>query len=364
MSLLAGLGVSSHVPLISNVTSDTMTVQVNSDGDFAEDSLTDAESPSNPNVVADLYDILTKGDVEEGEYATVPTAYAASREIFTNGGGSDNDKWCKIGSQKESPEEFRIIEKTSDMDKEPNLGRYFWKAIGYKANQYTDFENKYQSEVDIRALDDVNEEGEYFKHLLVKAGIADSDETVHVPVNSNDELIPPFVAAKDDQNNLEKEIPDYEEGIDRLETLLNDHIEMETETVEDSANDNDDDGDSDEQTSPWESVHGVGAAMAEKLENDENAHYSPNEDYEPASRLYPEVSEPAEDSDELESRFSKENNHGVRIRTMDSQPGLSAGKLTAEVENADASEKSKERIHGMIDDGDLQEAKDFLDTLE
>lgn len=244
-----------------------MTVQVNSEGDFVENAVSNADSPENADVLSDLYDVMCKSDMDEGDYSIESLAHEV-RRVFGDETGDDSDisKWCHLNHRENGPEEAQVIPKSSEIDSEPNIGRYFWKAVDYTANDYQDFSDKYSSELNVQPLGDVNEEGETLKSYLIESEVVESEDTVYVPVNSDGDLIPPFVVSdeRQEQAGLEMSLPTYEEGLSRYEQLLSDHF-GETTTVETSDKQEDGDGESDTEDHLLSEVDKVGPATAENI---------------------------------------------------------------------------------------------------
>ncbi|UBF21486.1 hypothetical protein HRTV-21_gp120 [Halorubrum virus HRTV-21] len=214
----------------------TMSVKVNSDGDFVENTVTTLGA----NHVSDLYDLLQKDD-----HSVMSLAHevrkAFGEDSVKKGGESEIAKWC------EAPREVHIIEPTEANDSDGSIGRAFWKATDYTANDYNQFTGKYDSLKEENGgfgVKPLAEADEFQRELLLSQEIIEASDTVMVPINSDGEPIVPVVASKGRQEATEGfevgAVPTYEEAKARLETLLSDYFgEVEVdETAESSEKNN------------------------------------------------------------------------------------------------------------------------------
>ncbi|UBF20441.1 hypothetical protein HCTV-8_gp112 [Haloarcula virus HCTV-8] len=214
----------------------TMSVKVNSDGDFVENTVTTLGA----NHVSDLYDLLQKDD-----HSVMSLAHevrkAFGEDSVKKGGESEIAKWC------EAPREVHIIEPTDANDSDGSIGRAFWKATDYTANDYNQFTGKYDSLKEENGgfgVKPLAEADEFQRELLLSQEIIEASDTVMVPINSDGEPIVPVVASKGRQEATEGfevgAVPTYEEAKARLETLLSDYFgEVEVdETAESSEKNN------------------------------------------------------------------------------------------------------------------------------
>ncbi|UBF21246.1 hypothetical protein HJTV-1_gp123 [Haloarcula virus HJTV-1] len=214
----------------------TMSVKVNSDGDFVENTVTTLGA----NHVSDLYDLLQKDD-----HSVMSLAHevrkAFGEDSVKKGGESEIAKWC------EAPREVHIIEPTDANDSDGSIGRAFWKATDYTANDYNQFTGKYDSLKEENGgfgVKPLAEADEFQRELLLSQEIIEASDTVMVPINSDGEPIVPVVASKGRQEATEGfevgAVPTYEEATARLETLLSDYFgEVEVdETAESSEKNN------------------------------------------------------------------------------------------------------------------------------
>jgi len=207
----------------------TMSVKVNSDGDFVENTV----NTLGANPVSDLYDLLQKDD-----YSVMSLAHEARKafgeDSVKKGGESEIAKWC------EAPREVHIIEPTEANDSDGSIGRAFWKATDYTASEYNQFSGKYDS-IDVKPLAEVDE---FQRELLLSQEIIEASDTVMVPINSDGEPVVPVVASEGRQEATEGfevgAVPTYDEAVARLETLLSDYFgEVEVdETAESSSKNN------------------------------------------------------------------------------------------------------------------------------
>ena len=206
-----------------------MSVKVNSDGDFVENTV----NTLGANPVSDLYDLLQKDD-----YSVMSLAHEARKafgeDSVKKGGESEIAKWC------EAPREVHIIEPTEANDSDGSIGRAFWKATDYTASEYNQFSGKYDS-IDVKPLAEVDE---FQRELLLSQEIIEASDTVMVPINSDGEPVVPVVASEGRQEATEGfevgAVPTYDEAVARLETLLSDYFgEVEVdETAESSSKNN------------------------------------------------------------------------------------------------------------------------------
>ena len=214
-----------------------MSVKVNSDGDFVENTV----NTLGANPVSDLYDILQKDD-----YSVMSLAHevrkAFGEDSVKKGGESEIAKWC------EAPREVHIVEPTEANDSDGSIGRAFWKATDYTASEYNQFSGKYDS-IDVKPLAEVDE---FQRELLLSQEIIEASDTVMVPINSDGEPVVPVVASEGRQAAADGfevgSVPTYEEAVARLETLLSDYfgeVEVDETAVSSSKNDGGSDGGSD-----------------------------------------------------------------------------------------------------------------------
>ncbi|QRD99736.1 hypothetical protein VOLN27_113 [Halorubrum virus VOLN27B] len=206
-----------------------MSVKVNSDGDFVENTV----NTLGANPVSDLYDILQKDD-----YSVMSLAHevrkAFGEDSVKKGGESEIAKWC------EAPREVHIVEPTEANDSDGSIGRAFWKATDYTASEYNQFSGKYDS-IDVKPLAEVDE---FQRELLLSQEIIEASDTVMVPINSDGEPVVPVVASEGRQEAADGfevgSVPTYDEAVERLETLLSDYFgEIEVdETAESSSKNN------------------------------------------------------------------------------------------------------------------------------
>jgi hypothetical protein len=222
-----------------------MSVKVNSDGDFVENTV----SKIGANPVSDLYDLLQKDD-----HSVVSLAHevrkAFGEDSVKKGGESEIAKWC------EAPRNVNLIEPCEANDSDGSLGRAFYLSTDYTANDYNAFSGKYDSLKEenggfgVKPLADADE---FQRELLLSEEIIEASDTVMVPINSDGEPIVPVVASEGRQEAAEGfevgSVPTYEEAEERLKTLLSDYFgEVEVdETAEsnDKSNSGGDGGESD-----------------------------------------------------------------------------------------------------------------------
>ncbi|AGM10872.1 hypothetical protein M192_gp007 [Halorubrum tailed phage 8] len=282
----------------------TMSVKVNSDGDFVENTV----NTLGANPVSDLYDLLQKDD-----HSIVSLAHevrkAFGEDSVKKGGESDIAKWC------EAPRNVNLIEPCEANDSDGSLGRAFFLSTDYTANDYNAFSGKYASLEEenggfgVKPLGEVDE---FQRELLLSQEIIEASDTVMVPINSDGEPIVPVVASEGRQEAADGfevgSVPTYEEAEERLKTLLSDYFgEVEVdETAETSDKNNGgsgSDGESDtgldlpdDLFDPTE-VKGIGNNLGETflqfiVENEVSINY---EDYEEHVELpepeVPDVSE-------------------------------------------------------------------------
>ncbi|WP_144797641.1 hypothetical protein [Halorubrum depositum] len=220
-----------------------MSVKVNSDGDFVENTV----SKIGANHVSDLYDLLQKDD-----HSIMSLAHEVRKAFgeasVKKGGESEIAKWC------EAPREVHIVEPCEANDSDGSIGRAFWKATDYTANDYNAFSGKYASLEEenggfgVKPLAEVDE---LQRELLLSQEIIEASDTVMVPINSDGEPVVPVVASKGRQEATDGfevgSVPTYEEAKARLETLLSDYFgEIEVdENASSGKNNSDSDGGSD-----------------------------------------------------------------------------------------------------------------------
>jgi len=238
-----------------------MTVKVNSNGDFAENCVSNADSPTEASVVGDLYDILQKSD------HSIQSLAHETRKAYGIETGADSElaQWCNAVPS------IKLIDETDDMDTTPNLGRLFYKATGYTASDYNSFEGKYDSELSVSPLGECGQEGELIKQILTENGIVDTKDTVHVPINSNGDFIPPIVASEEKQENMEIGIslPTFEQGMERLKVLLSDYIDEPIAVQETNEEPSDEPSDSDAESDHWlTDVQGIGNEVFAKVKSE------------------------------------------------------------------------------------------------
>jgi hypothetical protein len=222
-----------------------MSVKVNSDGDFVENTV----SKIGANPVSDLYDLLQKDD-----HSVVSLAHevrkAFGEDSVKKGGESEIAKWC------EAPRNVNLIEPCEANDSDGSLGRAFYLSTDYTANDYNAFSGKYDSLKEENGgfgVKPLAEADEFQRELLLSEEIIEASDTVMVPINSDGEPIVPVVASEGRQEAAEGfevgSVPTYEEAEERLKTLLSDYFgEVEVdETAEsnDKSNSGGDGGESD-----------------------------------------------------------------------------------------------------------------------
>jgi hypothetical protein len=197
-----------------------MSVKVNSDGDFVENTVSEIGA----NHVSDLYDILQKSDLSQVSLAH-EARKAFGEETEKNDGESDIAKWCN------APRKVNLIEPCEANESDGTLGRAFWKATDYTASTYDKFSGKYDSlkeENDGFGVKPLAEVDEIQRELLLEAGAIEASDTVMVPINSDGEPIVPVVASEGRQEATENfevgMVPTYEEAMGRLKTLLSDYF--------------------------------------------------------------------------------------------------------------------------------------------
>ncbi|AAL54922.2 hypothetical protein HfxHF1_005 [Halophage HF1] len=219
-----------------------MSVKVNSDGDFVENTV----NTIGANHVSDLYDLLQKDD-----HSTVSLAHevrkAFGEESVKKGGESDIAKWC------EAPREVHIIEPCEANESDGSIGRAFFLATDYTANDYNAFSGKYDSLKEENGgfgVKPLAEADEFQRELLLSQEIIEASDTVMVPINSDGEPIVPVVASKGRQEATESfevgSVPTYEEAKARLETLLSDYfgeVEVDETAESNDTNNGGSDGD-------------------------------------------------------------------------------------------------------------------------
>jgi len=223
----------------------TMSVKVNSDGDFVENTV----SKIGANPVSDLYDLLQKDD-----YSVVSLAHevrkAFGEDSMKKGGESEIAKWC------EAPRNVNLIEPCEANDSDGSLGRAFYLSTDYTANDYNAFSGKYNSLKEenggfgVKPLADADE---FQRELLLSEEIIEASDTVMVPINSDGEPIVPVVASEGRQEAAEGfevgSVPTYEEAEERLKTLLSDYFgEVEVDETAESNDKSNSGGDGESDT--------------------------------------------------------------------------------------------------------------------
>ncbi|UBF19455.1 hypothetical protein HRTV-19_gp129 [Halorubrum virus HRTV-19] len=219
----------------------TMSVKVNSDGDFVENTV----NTIGANPVSDLYDLLQKDD-----HSIVSLAHevrkAFGEDSVKKGGESEIAKWC------EAPRNVNLIEPCEANDSDGSLGRAFFLSTDYTANDYNAFSGKYDSLKEENGgfgVKPLAEADEFQRELLLSQEIIEASDTVMVPINSDGEPIVPVVASEGRQEATEGfevgAVPTYEEAEERLKTLLSDYFgEVEVDETAESNDTNNSDGDS------------------------------------------------------------------------------------------------------------------------
>lgn len=223
----------------------TMSVKVNSDGDFVENTV----SKIGANPVSDLYDLLQKDD-----HSVVSLAHevrkAFGEDSVKKGGESEIAKWC------EAPRNVNLIEPCEANDSDGSLGRAFYLSTDYTANDYNAFSGKYDSLKEenggfgVKPLADADE---FQRELLLSEEIIEASDTVMVPINSDGEPIVPVVASEGRQEAAEGfevgSVPTYEEAEERLKTLLSDYFgEVEVDETAESNDKSNSGGDGESDT--------------------------------------------------------------------------------------------------------------------
>jgi len=223
----------------------TMSVKVNSDGDFVENTV----SKIGANPVSDLYDLLQKDD-----YSVVSLAHevrkAFGEDSVKKGGESEIAKWC------EAPRNVNLIEPCEANDSDGSLGRAFYLSTDYTANDYNAFSGKYDSLKEENGgfgVKPLAEADEFQRELLLSEEIIEASDTVMVPINSDGEPIVPVVASEGRQEAAEGfevgSVPTYEEAEERLKTLLSDYFgEVEVDETAESNDKSNSGGDGESDT--------------------------------------------------------------------------------------------------------------------
>jgi hypothetical protein len=223
----------------------TMSVKVNSDGDFVENTV----SKIGANPVSDLYDLLQKDD-----YSVVSLAHevrkAFGEDSVKKGGESEIAKWC------EAPRNVNLIEPCEANDSDGSLGRAFYLSTDYTANDYNAFSGKYDSLEEENGgfgVKPLAEADEFQRELLLSEEIIEASDTVMVPINSDGEPIVPVVASEGRQEAAEGfevgSVPTYEEAEERLKTLLSDYFgEVEVDETAESNDKSNSGGDGESDT--------------------------------------------------------------------------------------------------------------------
>lgn len=223
----------------------TMSVKVNSDGDFVENTV----SKIGANPVSDLYDLLQKDD-----YSVVSLAHevrkAFGEDSMKKGGESEIAKWC------EAPRNVNLIEPCEANDSDGSLGRAFYLSTDYTANDYNAFSGKYNSLKEENGgfgVKPLAEADEFQRELLLSEEIIEASDTVMVPINSDGEPIVPVVASEGRQEAAEGfevgSVPTYEEAEERLKTLLSDYFgEVEVDETAESNDKSNSGGDGESDT--------------------------------------------------------------------------------------------------------------------
>jgi len=222
-----------------------MSVKVNSDGDFVENTV----SKIGANPVSDLYDLLQKDD-----YSVVSLAHevrkAFGEDSVKKGGESEIAKWC------EAPRNVNLIEPCEANDSDGSLGRAFYLSTDYTANDYNAFSGKYDSLKEENGgfgVKPLAEADEFQRELLLSEEIIEASDTVMVPINSDGEPIVPVVASEGRQEAAEGfevgSVPTYEEAEERLKTLLSDYFgEVEVDETAESNDKSNSGGDGESDT--------------------------------------------------------------------------------------------------------------------
>lgn len=223
----------------------TMSVKVNSDGDFVENTV----SKIGANPVSDLYDLLQKDD-----HSVVSLAHevrkAFGEDSVKKGGESEIAKWC------EAPRNVNLIEPCEANDSDGSLGRAFYLSTDYTANDYNAFSGKYDSLEEENGgfgVKPLAEADDFQRELLLSEEIIEASDTVMVPINSDGEPIVPVVASEGRQEAAEGfevgSVPTYEEAEERLKTLLSDYFgEVEVDETAESNDKSNSGGDGESDT--------------------------------------------------------------------------------------------------------------------